>query len=72
MSNQEIITLEANKKGYNYNGSNIYTYPEWSKRGYKPMKGQRAFVKTYLWTNGVNRRKTLQGLFTLEQVTLVS
>jgi len=72
MSNQEIIALEASKKGYEYNGNNIYTYPEWSKRGYKPMKGQRAFCMTHLWTNGINRRKILVGLFTLEQVTLVS
>ena len=72
MSNAEIITLEANKKGYEYNGSNIKTYGEWLKVGHQVKQGQRAFVKTYLWTSGVNKRKTLQGLFTLEQVTLVS
>ena len=72
MSNAEIIALEANKKGYEYNGSNIKTYGEWLKVGHQVKQGQRAFVKTYLWTSGVNKRKTLQGLFTLEQVTLVS
>ena len=72
MSNQEIIALEASKKGYNYNGSNIYTYGEWLKLGYQVKQGQRAFIKVYLWTNGVNRRKTLQGLFTLEQVTKIT
>ena len=72
MSNQEIIVVEASKKGYNYNGSNIYTYPEWLNSGYQVKQGQRAFIKTYLWTNGVNRRKTLQGLFTIEQVTKIT
>ena len=71
MSNAEIITLEANKKGYDYNGSNIKTYGEWLYSGHQVKQGQRAFIKTYLWTNGVNRRKTLQGLFTLEQVTKI-
>jgi len=72
MSNQEIIALEASKKGYNYNGSNIKTYGEWINSGYQVEQGQRAFIKVYLWTNGVNRRKTLQGLFTLEQVTKIT
>jgi len=71
MSNAEIITLEAGKKGYNYNGSNIKTYGEWLKLGHQVKQGQRAFAKTYLWTNGANKRKTLQGLFTLEQVTKI-
>ena len=71
MSNAEIIALEASKKGYNYNGRNIDTYGEWLKLGHQVKQGQRAFIKTYLWTNGVNRRKTLQGLFTLEQVTKI-
>jgi len=72
MSNAEIITLEANKRGYNYNGSNIKTYGEWLKLGHQVKQGQRAFIKTYLWNSGVNRRKTLQGLFTLEQVTKIT
>jgi len=72
MSNAEIIALEANKRGYNYNGSNIKTYGEWLNLGYQVKQGQRAFAKTYLWTSGTNRRKTLQGLFTLEQVTKIT
>lgn len=68
MSNHDIITQEALRKGYNYNGSNIHTWAEWSDLGYVPAKGQRAFIKTRLWTKGVNKRKVLVGLFTIDQV----
>jgi len=68
MSNAEIIATEANKKGYDYNGSNLLSFYEWSKKGYKPIKGQKAFIKPYLWTLGVNRRKKIVALFTNEQV----
>lgn len=71
MSNHEIITQEASKRDYYYNGSNIHTYSEWLELGYVPARGQRAFIKTRLWTKGVNRKKVLIGLFTIEQVTKV-
>ena len=68
-SNQEIITWEASKKGFNYTGDNLFTYGEWLCQGYRPVRGQRAFIKTYLWTlSRENKKKTLVGLFTIEQV----
>lgn len=71
-TNEQIIALEASKKNYTYNGSNIDTYPNWVKRGYQVKLNQKAFIKTHLWTSGVNKRKTLQGLFTIDQVTKVN
>lgn len=68
MSNTEIITLEASKKGFSYNGNNIHTYKEWSDLGYQVKYGQRAFIKTRLWSQGLNRRKILVGLFTSDQI----
>jgi hypothetical protein len=72
LTNAEIIALEANKRGYNYNGSNIHTYKEWLDLGHQVKQGQTAFIKTYLWNSGTNRRKILQGLFTIEQVVKVN
>lgn len=71
LTNAEIIAIEANKRGYSYNGSNIHTFRDWELKGYAPIRGQKAFMKVYLWNNGTNRRKTLQGLFTVEQVTKI-
>lgn len=71
LTNTEIITQEANIMGYNYNGSNIHTYAEWLRLGYQVKQGQKAFIKTYLWNSGVNK-KTLQGLFTVDQVVKVA
>ena len=66
--NAEIIEHEAIKNGFNYDGNNIHTFVEWRDKGYFPVRGQKAFIKIYLWTKGENRRKTLVGLFTIEQV----
>jgi len=70
LTNAEIIAIEASKRGYSYNGSNIKTYGEWLKLGCQVKQGQKAFIMTYLWNSGMNR-KTLQGLFTVEQVTKI-
>ena len=66
--NAGIIKREAIKNGFNYDGSNIFTFAEWKDKGYFPVRGQKAFIKIHLWTKGENRRKTLVGLFTSEQV----
>jgi len=71
-SNQEIIASEASFKDFPYDGNNILSYDDWRKKGYSPIRGQKAFIKTYLWTLGENRRKKIVGLFTSEQVQRVS
>jgi len=70
-SNQEIIYIIAKSKGFVYNGENIFTYPDWLAKGFRVIKGERAFSTTYLWTKGINRRKTLQSIFTIDQVVKV-
>jgi len=67
-TNHEIISIIANAKGFDYNGENIFTYADWLVKGFRVIKGERAFSTTYLWTKGINRRKTLQSLFTINQV----
>ena len=69
--NQEIIYIIAKSKGFVYNGENIFTYAEWLAKGFRVIKDERAFFTTYLWTKGINRRKTLQSLFTSDQVVKV-
>jgi len=66
-SNHDIILKEANQKGFNYTGDNLLSYAQWIKRGYVITRGQKAFMKIYLWNQGGNR-KILTGLFTSEQV----
>jgi hypothetical protein len=68
MSNHKIIAQEASKRGYNYNGLNLDTYYNWVKRGYQVKLGQKAFIKTRLWSQGINKRKILVSLFNIEQV----
>jgi len=60
--NHDIILCEANQKGFNYTGDNLFTFVQWKS------KGQKAFIMVYLWNQGENRRKVLTGLFTSEQV----
>jgi len=67
-ANQEIIAQEALFKGFNYNSDNLDTFEGWRAKGYVVKRGQKAFIKTHLWTMGKNRRKILEYLFTNEQV----
>jgi len=67
-ANQEIITQEATFKGYNYDGNNLNTFEGWREKGYVVKRGQKAFIKTHLFTQGKNRRKILEYLFTDKQV----
>jgi len=70
-SNQEIIYIIANTKGFVYNGENIFTYAEWLAKGFKVIRGEKCFFQTRLWTKGINRRFILQSLFTINQVVKV-
>jgi hypothetical protein len=70
-ANAEIIATEANQRGFIYTGGNLFTYEEWLKRGHVVMRGQRAFIRVYLWTSGINKRKVIKGLFTVDQVQKV-
>jgi len=70
--NAEIIAQEASLKDFHYTGDNIFSYDDWGKKGYRPVRGQQAFIKPYLWTMGEHRRKKIVGLFTSEQVLKVS
>jgi len=69
-SNHDIILREANQKGFNYTGDNLLSYAQWLKRGYVITRGQKAFMKIYLWNQEKNR-KILTGLFTISQVQKV-
>ena len=68
-SNHDIILREANQKGFNYTGDNLFTFVQWRKRGYIVVRGQKAFIKLRLWTYGDNKRLLPAQLFTREQVT---
>jgi hypothetical protein len=70
--NREIIAQEAFLRGFNYTGDNLHTYEGWKQKGYMVKRGQKAFIKTHLFTNGKNRRKVLEYLFTSSQVTKVN
>jgi len=69
--NQEIIAQEAILKGFNYTGDNLHTFAQWRTKGCMVRKGQKAFIKTHLFTLGKNRRKVLEYLFTDKQVEKV-
>jgi hypothetical protein len=71
-ANQEIISIAASFKKYHYNGENLFTYPEWLKRGYRVKRGQKAYIKTRLWTLGNNRRFIPASLFTINQVEKIN
>lgn len=71
-SNVEIIALEASKKNFNYTGDNLFTYKEWEDLGYAVKQGQRAFIKTRLWSLGLNKRMIPASLFTINQVVKVN
>jgi len=66
-SNHDIIFRESILKGFNYTGDNLFSYAQWIKKGYVITRGQKSFIKVYLWNQGGNR-KILTGLFTSEQV----
>jgi hypothetical protein len=79
MSNREIVTSEAILKGFEYDGTNLFTFQEWKKRGYSVIKGQKAFISTNLWKPVVKKDKesgkeekimimTKASLFSIEQV----
>jgi len=68
MTNEEIIELEANKKGFAYDGENICTFAQWERKGFSVIRGQRAFIQTYLWTEGKNMRFVIASLYTNKQV----
>jgi len=71
-SNHEIITLAAKQKNFPYNGNNLHTYGEWLQLGYVPTKGQRAFIKTRLWSTGINKRLKPAALFKDDQVVRIT
>ena len=71
-TNAEIITALASQKNFNYTGDNLHTFPEWKEQGYIPMRGQKAFIKTRLWSKGNNKRLIPASLFTFEQVTKIN
>lgn len=72
LTNKEIIALEATKKGFDYTGNNLHTFVEWKDQGYTVIRGQRAYIKTRLWTQGINKRLIPNQLFRVDQVTKVN
>jgi len=72
MSNQEIINQEVIKKGFEYTGDNLYTYGQWMQKGYNVKRGERAFIKTRLWSTGENKRLKPSSLFKFDQVLKVN
>ncbi|MCU4863142.1 hypothetical protein OB981_24210 [Bacillus cereus] len=48
-TNIEIVELEANMIGYEFDGENLKTFAEWKKEGYSVIKGQKALIKCGLW-----------------------
>jgi hypothetical protein len=70
--NHEIITQAASQKNFIYNGNNLHTYGEWLQLGYVPTKGQRAFIKTRLWSTGINKRLKSVALFRDDQVVKIT
>jgi len=70
-SNQEIISIIANAKGYPYNGENINTFQDWKDKGFSVIRGERAWCQTRLWSKGINRRFIVYSLFTMDQVVKV-
>lgn len=71
-TNAEIITALASQKNFTYTGDNLYTYAEWLQMGYAVTRGQKAFIKTRLWSKGNNKRLIPASLFTFEQVTKIN
>ena len=71
-SNEEIISIVASSKGFNYNGENIFTYPEWTEKGFKVIRGEKAFFQTRLWSKGINKRMVPCSLFTINQVIRIN
>ena len=67
-ANREIITQEALMKGFKYDDNNLDTFDGWEEKGYYPRRGQKAYIRTHLWTKGKNRRKILEYLFRYDQV----
>ena len=67
-SNHDIILREANQKGFNYTGDNLFTFVQGQQRGYTVARGQKAFIKLRLWSYGKNRRFIPAQLFSREQV----
>jgi len=72
MSNLEIILSESLKKNFTYTGDNLHTYGEWLAKGMHVIKGQKSFIKTRIWSSGVNRRKIPGNFFTIDQVLKMS
>jgi len=66
-ANREIIVQEALFKGFEYTGNNLDTFEGWRTKGYVVKRGQKAFIKTHLFTLGKNRWKILEYLFTDKQ-----
>ena len=68
LTNEEIIAIEAFRKGYVFNGENIFTFGEWERRGFAVKNGEKAFIKTRLMSQGENPRSIPVSLYTKEQV----
>jgi len=49
MTNVEIITDASSLVGIEYDGSNLKTFAEWKKAGFKIIKGQKAVLSVELW-----------------------
>jgi len=70
-TNYEIISIIANAKGFSYNGENVHTWNEWKEKGFSVIKGEKAFIQTYLWTKGINKRFVPAILFNVNQVVKI-
>jgi len=56
MTNAELIAQAAKKQNFDYTGDNLFTYPEWKKRGYQVKKGEKTFLRVRIWGE-VNKKK---------------
>jgi len=66
--NHEIITQAAAKKGFTYDGNNLHTFAEWERKGFSVKNGEKAFIKTKIWSTGINTRLIPCCLYTNNQV----
>lgn len=49
MTNMEILALETQMIGFEWDGENLFTYAEWKARGYQVKRGEKAILSTHLW-----------------------
>ena len=57
MTNAQILLEEANFIGFEYDGTNLKTFAQWKKAGYKVKKGEKAFLKASIWQKSTKKEE---------------